>query len=84
MMRAVLTIATLLSVVFFPWKFAAALALIVAIMEPLVPLSAGILADVLYYAPQAHTAPLFTVYGAVCTVIALALRNRIRASIIGG
>lgn len=79
-MRATLTIATLLSVIFFPWKFAAVLAISVSFMEPLVPLAAGILADVLYYTPQAHTVPLFTIYGAICTAIAFVLRNRVRAS----
>ena len=83
MTRAVLTITTFLSVVFFPWKFTAILAVAASLKEPLVPLAAGILTDVLYYTPQVHAVPLFTIYGAIFTSIAFALRTWTRTGIIG-
>lgn len=82
MMRGVLAISTLVSVLFFPWPLTASLALVSSLVEPLVPLAAGLFADTLYYTPHAGTVPLFTLLGAVVTVIALFVRSRLKASII--
>ncbi|MDE1919540.1 MAG: hypothetical protein KGH56_02450 [Patescibacteria group bacterium] len=81
MMRGLLTLLTLVSVVFFPWPLAALLAILSASLEPLVPLAAGLLADTLYYAPQAQAFPVFTLYGLLCTIIAFFVRSRFRTSI---
>lgn len=81
MIRGTLTLFTLASVVLFPWPFTVLLAISAASLEPLVPLAAGIFADTLYYSPQAHTLPLFTLYGALCTLLAFFVRSRVRASI---
>ncbi len=83
MIRGVLTVATLVSIVLFPWPFAALLALTTSIFEPLVPLAAGIIADTFYYAHQAETVPLFAFSGAAATLIAVLVRGRLRAGIIG-
>lgn len=80
-MRGILTFFTLTSVIFFPWPFAAALAVVSVFAEPLMPLAAGIFADTLYYTSHANTLPLFTLYGAAMTVIAFIVRGRLRASI---
>ena len=82
MMRGILTLGTLVSVIFFPWPLAALLALASSLLEPLLPLAAGIFADTLYYAPHASAIPLFTLYGAVATAIAFFVRGRLEASII--
>ena len=84
MMRGVLTLAALVSVVFFPWPLTALFALSVSLFEPLVPLSAGLLADTLYYAPSSGGLPLFTIYGAVATALAFFVRSRLSKGIIGG
>ncbi len=84
MMRGALTFLTLASVALFPWPLTAALALTASSLEPLVPLAAGIFADALYYAPQAHAMPLFTLVGATCTAAAFFVRSRVRASIMRG
>ncbi len=81
MMRGALTFFTLVSILFFPWPFAATLAIVGAFAEPLVPLAAGIFADTLYYTPHANALPLFTLYGAVVTSITFIVRSRLRASI---
>ncbi|TSC69818.1 MAG: hypothetical protein G01um101449_510 [Parcubacteria group bacterium Gr01-1014_49] len=83
MMHAALPFLTLISVVFFPWPFTATLALLAASVEPLVPLAAGLFADTLYYVPQAHGLPLFTLLGALASLIAFFVRSRVRAGIMG-
>ncbi len=83
MMRGVLTLATLVSVVLFPWPLTALLALAGASIEPLLPLSAGLLTDTLYYTPHTAALPLFTLYGAVITTLAFFVRSRLGAGSIG-
>ncbi len=80
MMRGILTVSSFISVVFFPWPLTAVLALVSASMEPLVPLAVGIFADTLYYTPQARALPLFTICGAIVTIIAFLVRSRLRTS----
>lgn len=82
MTRAVLTLSTLAFVAFLPWPFAALLALSGAALEPLLPLSAGLLADTLYYAPRWGTLPLFTIGGGAATILAFFVRDRLRAGTI--
>ena len=82
-MRGILTLSTFISVVFFPWPLSVLLALVASGVEPLVPLAVGIFADTLYYTPQAGGVPLFTLYGAVATVLALFVRSQLKTSIIG-
>lgn len=84
MIRGVLTFATLVSVALFPWPLTALLALSVSPLEPLLPLSAGLLTDTLYYAPGSGGLPLFTVSGAVATALAFFVRSRLSKGIIGG
>lgn len=83
MTRAVLAFSTLVSVAFLPGSFAALLALASSTFEPLLPLSAGLFADVLYYEPRAGALPLFTLGGAIATILAYAVRARLRAGTIG-
>ncbi len=82
MMRGLLTIGTFISAVLFPWPLTAALALAAALFEPLVPLAAGLFVDTLYYAPAAHTLPLFALFGAVATALAFFVRSRLEPGII--
>ncbi len=83
MMRGILTLLAFVSAILFPWPFTALLALGLSPFDPLVPLALGLFADTLYYTPQAGTFPLFTVYGAVATVLAFLVRSRLKTSIIG-
>lgn len=78
--NGILTIATFVSVLFFPWPLSALLALIASCFEPLVPLAAGLFADTLYYAPSAGALPTFTLYGLVVSIVAALVRSRLRAS----
>lgn len=82
MMRGILTLSTLASVILFPWPLSVLLALASAIVEPLVPLAVGIFADTLYYTPQARALPLFTICGAVVTIIAFLVRSQLSKGII--
>ncbi|OGG49079.1 hypothetical protein A3G63_02960 [Candidatus Kaiserbacteria bacterium RIFCSPLOWO2_12_FULL_52_8] len=83
-MRGIVTILTFVSVVLFPWPLSAFVALIAGVSEPLVPLAAGLFADTLYYMPQSGAWPLFTLSGAVVTIIAAIVHDRLRTSRIGG
>lgn len=82
-LRAVLAFLALASSALLPWPLAAFLALASSAVEPLLPLSAGLFIDVLYYEPRAGALPLFTIGGAVATVLALIVRNRLRVGTIG-
>ena len=82
MMRGVLTVLAFVSVVAFPWPLSVLLALLAAGFEPLVPLAVGLFADTLYYAPSAEAIPVFTLGGAVVTILALLVRSQLRTGII--
>jgi cation transporter-like permease len=84
MIRVLLTVFSLATVIFFPWPFAAAIALMASSIEPLIPLAAGIFADTLYLAPHTSVVPYFSVWGALTTVIVLLVRRWLEASIIRG
>ncbi len=82
MIRGTLTLITFISTVFFPWPLTAVLALATSVFEPLIPLAIGLFADTLYYTPQAGILPIFTIYGAIITVVAFFVRSRLSESII--
>lgn len=82
MTRAILAFVTLVSAAIFPWPLAAVITLASSALEPLLPLAAGLFADVLYYEPRAGAFPLFTIGGAVATVLAYIVRNRLRTGTI--
>jgi len=84
MMRGLLVLFIFASTILFPWPLAAALAIVTSLFIPLLPLAVGIFADALYYAPHAANLPLFTLFGAVATCVALLVRSRLRASSITG
>ncbi len=77
MIRGILSLSALVSVILFPWPFTALLAVGTAFLEPLIPLSVGLFADTLYYAPHAGSMPLFTLYGAMVTAAVLFVRSRL-------
>lgn len=81
-MRGILTVLTFISTVLFPWPLTLIFALAAAFFEPLVPLAVGLFADTLYYAPQAWAIPVFTIYGALVTAIAIFVRSRLSEGII--
>jgi hypothetical protein len=80
-MILVLLIAPFVSLVFFPWPLTAALAVAAAWFEPLMPLSVGLLADMLYHAPSTGW-PVASIAGACAAVVAFFVRSRMRTSII--
>lgn len=82
MIRGTLTIFTFVSTILFPWPLTAILAIVASVFEPLVPLAAGLFADTLYYAPQSGAIPLFTLCGALLTIVAFFVRSRLKTSII--
>jgi len=84
MMRAAGTLLTFISTIVFPWPLTAALALGMALYEPLVPLAVGLFADTLYYTPQGGAWPFYTVLGALTTVGAFFVRSRLKAGSMGG
>lgn len=78
MMRALATLFTFVSIIFLPWPVTVLIATISAFLEPFVPLAAGIFADTLYYTPQSGL-PLFTIFGALLTILAFFVRSRLSA-----
>lgn len=83
MIRGTLAIFSMVATILFPWPFTVLLTLAASLLEPLLPLAVGLFADTLYYSPQAGGIPVFTLYGAVATVLATFVRSRLKAGIIG-
>ena len=81
MTRKIVVILTMLSALFFPWPCTLVLALSDAIFEPLLPLAAGIFLDTLYYAPPGI--PFGTLVGCFLSLLAIFVRSKLKASIIG-
>lgn len=77
MIQGITTVATFLAIIFLPWPIAALIALIGSLKEPLLPLAAGLTADVLYFVPQEGALPLFSILGAVATIVAFFARSRL-------
>lgn len=82
-MSGILTFASAVSLLLFPWPLTAVLALAAGIFDPLVPLAVGLLADTLYWTPHAGAVPLFTLYGALATALSFFVRSRLAPGIIG-
>lgn len=74
-------VVTCLSVFVFPWPLACVLATFLSVVEPLLPLTTGLLIDTLYYSLHSGL-PIFSICGALMTVLAYLVRTRLRASII--
>ncbi|MBU6214679.1 hypothetical protein KGM48_02440 [Patescibacteria group bacterium] len=81
-MIAGLILFSFLSALYLPWPCTALLALLGGMMEPLVPLAVGIFADMFYYTPALHTAPKFTLYGAIAAGALSFVRSRLRTGMI--
>lgn len=82
MIRAAAALFSLVAVIFFPWPYAAAVALLAGGAEPLVPFAVGLFADILYYPPSSGHMPLFTLAGLAATLALFFVRKWFRASII--
>lgn len=82
MTRWFITVFVFVSVILFPWQLTAILVIGSSFFVPLVPLAVGIFADTLYYTPKVAVLPWVTILGAVVTLAALLVRNRIQASTI--
>lgn len=82
MIKGVLTIATFISVLFFPWPLTAFLAFVASVYVPLVPLAVGIFSDTIYFSPQANFLPIFTIFGAIVTSVIIFVRSRLSTGII--
>ena len=80
-MRYALTALSLLSAIFFPWPATVLIVLLTSLSEPLVPLAAGLFIDTLYYNGGGHHLPLFTLCGALVTLVALYMRSRLRPTL---
>lgn len=81
MIRLVLIVFALGSVVFFPWPLALLASMAAAVVSPLAPLAAGILADTLSFAPHAYALPLGTLVGATLALVAWLARIFFKARI---
>jgi len=68
-----------LSLLLFPWPLTALLALLAAPLLPFVPLTLGLVADALYWAPGVF--PLATLLGALTTATAFFVRSRLATGI---
>lgn len=82
MIRGFLTIFAFISVLLFPWPFAALVALGSSLLVPLLPVAVGLFADTLYYAPGAASFPYGTIIGALATAAAYLVRDRLAPDII--
>lgn len=70
-------VSVLLSAFMLPPFFPAALALLGAFLEPLLPFAVGLLLDTLYYAPHAAAFPYASILGGLVSLAALFVRGRV-------
>ena len=82
MMNILAILVPLVSLVFFPWPLTIVLALVSAVYEPLMPLSIGLLADMLYYTVGSGHLPMAALSGLVASIMAFFVRSRMRTGII--
>ncbi|HET9641647.1 MAG TPA: hypothetical protein VFP46_02265 [Candidatus Paceibacterota bacterium] len=71
---------SLLAVFFFPWPFAAVLAIAASLSEPLIAFAVGVFADAVYYSIHAARVPYFTVGGALVSIVIVFVRSRLKSS----
>ena len=84
MIRIFFAALAILSVFFFPWPLTVAVVLIAACFVPAISLVAGLLSDLLYYAPHAHMVPFSTLLGLVGFGIGFGVHQFFKTRIIGG
>ncbi len=80
MMRGALVVGGVLSLFWLPVFFTVLIALGGALFVPLLPVSLGLLTDVLYKAP--HAVPFYTIAGAGVSFGALFVRTQLKTGII--
>ncbi|MDO8624015.1 MAG: hypothetical protein Q7R54_01540 [bacterium] len=81
MIRVVLVGAAFFSPFFFPIGMTALLALVGAVVSPLVPLLVGLLVDTLYYGPGTYAFPLYSLLGGLATLGAFGMHRFVETSI---
>lgn len=81
MIRQLGIVAAFLSVFLFPWQLWVGILFALSPFEPILPLAVGVFADTLYYAPHGSFFPVYTLFGAGLTSIALFVRSRLKTSI---
>jgi hypothetical protein len=84
MMRFTIALFPLISILFFPVGVSIVAVLVAAFVSPLIPLGAGILAEVLYGAPHAASAPWYLMWGILGSLIAFGMHRFVETSIIKG
>ncbi len=82
-MRPLVSVSALISLILFPWPYTVVVTLGAALVEPLVPLGIGLLADTLFYGPQSYSVPVYTLGGALLSGVVLFVRTRLRAGMMG-
>lgn len=81
MMRGLSILATFLCLFLFPWPVAFIGAVLFSLLEPLLPLAVGILAEALFYAPG-QGLPFYALGGLLATLAAYFVQSRLKAGII--
>lgn len=83
MSAGVLSAALLCSFVFLPWSVTMVLALVAGVVDPLLLVATGMLADALYYAPDT-VLPFYTLLALATAPFLHFVRQRVKTSIITG
>ena len=84
MTAGILIALSFVSAVLFPWPVTGLLAVAASLFEPLIAFAAGIVMDALYYSAHAARLPWFTMAGALISVLAVFVRDRLKTSTIWG
>ncbi|MDD3531165.1 MAG: hypothetical protein PHV99_01040 [Candidatus Pacebacteria bacterium] len=78
--NGILTIASFVSAILFPWPLTIVLTFVTSFFEPLVPVAVGLFADTLYYAPSSGSWPIATLSGLAVSIIAALVRYQLQTS----
>lgn len=81
MIRVILPVLTFFSLFFFPYLLSGFLILASAALLPFSGLALGILADVLYYSSDTVFMPVWSIGGAVATIISLLMQRFVKTRI---
>ena len=83
-MKYVFIIAAFLSPFLFPYPLTLVLSAVASFFFPPVAFLVGLLAEILYFTPQASLVPIAALGGLLISVLALFVRRFAKARIIGG
>ncbi|MDQ1299860.1 MAG: hypothetical protein QG636_528 [Patescibacteria group bacterium] len=84
MIRAMTSLIALISLFIFPWQIALVAIFAASLMVPPAGLALGLIADLVYYSPEAAFMPYFTLFGLLSSVLSFLVHRFVKTRIMEG